>query len=87
MPLLIQKKLGTILKLIPFGVISVMTFIVFAIFKGVSNLITNYERVMDNVVWFTADVILYNINVVLNISRCICIGIPNLIINNSNIQE
>ena len=39
-PLMCLRSLGVILKLVPLGIVSVVTFFLFIIYKGVSNLIS-----------------------------------------------
>ncbi|KAM3144041.1 hypothetical protein pb186bvf_003805 [Paramecium bursaria] len=54
-PLFIQKKLGFILKLLPYCSISVFTFIAYIIIRGVINLIKDPTMVIESQTWFTWD--------------------------------
>ncbi|CAD8190473.1 unnamed protein product [Paramecium pentaurelia] len=56
LPMFFQKKLGIILQLLPYGIISVFSFILFTIYEGIYMLITDHQGVVDNLKWFSWDV-------------------------------
>ncbi|CAD8199009.1 unnamed protein product [Paramecium pentaurelia] len=56
LPMFFQKKLGIILQLLPYGIISVFSFIIFTIYEGIYMLVTDHQGVVDNLKWFSWDV-------------------------------
>lgn len=64
-PLMCLRNLGVILKLVPYpiiknqislGIVSVVTFFIFIIFKGLSNMASKGADIFSEVKWFGSDI-------------------------------